>query len=61
MNSDFVPFSDPIQTLFLESIRASASHRGLDHASPQLKEELQAELERLAPNPPPQSPWFQEW
>jgi len=38
---------DPIQSLFLESIRASSSAGGLDQASPQIKAELDAALERL--------------
>ena len=39
--------SDPIQSLFLASVRAS-QHGGLDNASPAIKAELEAELERLA-------------
>jgi len=38
---------DPIQSLFLASVRGS-QHGGLDNASPQIKAELEAELERLA-------------
>ena len=40
-------YSDPIQTLFLESIR-SQGYGGLDNASPAIKAQLDNELMRLA-------------
>jgi len=39
---------DPIQSLFLASIRSASSASGLENASPEIKAELEAELERLA-------------
>ena len=37
-----------MQALFLESIRASTSIGGIENASPAIKLEIQAEMDRLA-------------
>lgn len=39
---------DPIQSLFLSSIKSLESSGGLEDASPEVKAELQANLDRLA-------------
>ena len=39
---------DPIQSLFIASIQSANSAGGLDNASPAVKAELEAELDRLA-------------
>ena len=44
----FLMLLDPMQALFLESIRASTSIGGIENASPAIKLEIQAEMDRLA-------------